>query len=159
MIHQSIKNHGCIFTCGNGGSFADAQHFTAELVVRYKRDRNPISSITLGCNSSNLSACSNDYSYDDIFLREYEALGKDKDVLIAISTSGKSKNILKILDYADKNNRKWILLTSSKIDDCPTNGIVIAFPFFSTAAVQECHIFTLQLICRILDDLILGKDT
>ena len=66
MIYKSINSGGCIYTCGNGGSFSDAQHFTAELIVRYKRDRNPLSSLTLGCNASNLTACSNDYKYDEV---------------------------------------------------------------------------------------------
>ncbi len=158
MIFESIKNGGCIFTCGNGGSFSDAQHFTAELIVRYKRDRNPISSLTLGCNLSNLSACSNDYSYEYIFEREYKALSKNKDSLLAISTSGNSPNIRKVIDYAKLKKRNWILLTSDKIKDEPDGGIVIKFPFTTTAAVQEAHIFTLQLLCRSIDDLILGKE-
>ena len=97
MIYKSINSGGCIFTCGNGGSFSDAQHFTAELIVRYKKDRYPLSSLTLGCNVSNLTACSNDYKYDEVFKREYSALSKKEDTLIAISTSGNSKNIINIL--------------------------------------------------------------
>ena len=158
IIYESLQSKGCIFTCGNGGSFSDAQHFTAELVIRYKRDRYPLSSITLGSNFSNLSACSNDYSFDEIFKREYIALSKINDILLAISTSGNSRNIRNIIDYADQKKRKWILLTSDKIIDNPKNGIIIKFPFTSTAAVQESHIFTLQLICKAIDDLILGTD-
>ena len=159
MIFKSINSGGCIFTCGNGGSFSDAQHFTAELIVRYKRDRNPIPSITLGCNSSNLTACSNDYSYEDVFKREYSGLSKKEDTLIAISTSGNSKNIIKILNYAISKNRNWILVTSDKLKERPKGGVIIDFPFTSTAAVQECHIFFLQLVCRALDFQILGDDS
>ncbi len=158
MIFDSIQNQGCIFTCGNGGSFSDAQHFTAELVVRYKRDREPLSSITLGCNLSNISACSNDYSYEYIFERDYKALSKKEDTLIAISTSGNSPNIRKVLNFANEKKRNWILLTSDKIKNEPSGGIVIKFPFSSTAAVQEAHIFTLHLLCRSIDDLILGNE-
>ena len=83
-------------------------------------------------------------------------LSKDNDTLIAISTSGSSKNIRNILDYAISKNRNWIFLTSDKILDKPEGGVVIEFPFTTTAAVQECHIFYLQLLCRAIDSLILG---
>lgn len=158
LVFESIKNEGCIFTCGNGGSFADAQHFTAELVVRYNRHRDPLSSITLGCNSSNLTACSNDFNFDDIFKREYMSQNNESDMLLAISTSGNSKNIRNVLDYAASKNRNWIFLTSDKILDKPKGGIVIEFPFTTTAAVQECHIFYLQLLCRAIDSLLIGPE-
>ena len=146
-------------SCGNGGSFSDAQHFTAELVVRFERDRNPLSSITLGSNFSNLSACSNDYSYEEIFKREYKAISKDNDVLIAISTSGRSKNIINLINYAIEKKRKFIFLTSDKFQKNLKGGVVINFPFTTTAAVQESHIFTLQLICKSIDDLIIGGES
>ena len=157
MVYRTIKNHGCIFTCGNGGSFSDAQHFTAELIVRYNKERGPLSSITLGSNFSNITACANDYSYEEIFKREYEVLGRKKDTLIAISTSGRSKNILNVINYANSQGKDWILLTSDKATELPNNGIVISFPSSKTSAIQECHIFTLQLICKGLDDLILDN--
>ena len=158
MIYSSTNNGGCIFTCGNGGSFSDSMHFTAELMVRYVRDRRPIKSITLGSNLSCLSACSNDYSYDQVFKRDYEALSNDNDTLIAISTSGQSKNILNVINYASSINRKWILLTSNRINEEPKGGLIVKFPFTTTAAIQECHIFYLHLICRGLDSLILGPE-
>ena len=157
-IYETLKNGGCIFTCGNGGSFSDAQHFTAELVVKYKRERAPLSSLTLGSNFSNLSACANDYSFDEIFKRDYMAISNDRDILLAISTSGNSKNIRNIVDYASYLERNWILLTSDRIENKPEGGIVFDFPFTTTAAVQEAHIFTLHLICRAIDDLILGVE-
>jgi len=153
MLDTTIKEDGCIFTCGNGGSFSDAQHFTAELIVRYNKVRKPLKSITLGSNFSNITACSNDFSYENIFQREYEALCCNKDSLIAISTSGNSSNIQKLIDYAKNKKRNWILLTSDKISEIPTGGEVIPFPFTSTAAIQECHIFTLHLFCRALESL------
>ena len=159
MIYKSINSGGCIFTCGNGGSFSDAQHFTAELIVRYKRDRHPLSSLTLGCNPSNLTACSNDYNYEEVFKREYSSLSKKEDTLIAISTSGNSKNIINILNYAINKNQNWVLLTSDALKKRPKGGVIIEFPFTTTAAVQECHIFYLQLICRALDNIILGIDS
>ncbi len=158
IISKSIRTGGCVFTCGNGGSFSDAQHFSAELIVRYKRNRDPLSSITLGCNSSILSACSNDFNFEDVFTREYMALSKKEDTLIAISTSGNSKNIINVLNYAKSKNQNWILLTSDKLEQRPNGGVIIGFPFTSTAAIQECHIFFLQLICRALDCMLLGND-
>ena len=156
MLYQTIKNNGCIFTCGNGGSFADAQHFTAELVVRYKMIRNPIKSLTLGSNFSNITACSNDFSFDDIFQREYQALSNSNDSLIVISTSGNSSNIKKVIEYAKNKKRNWILLTSDKISEIYSGGVIIPFPYTSTEALQECHIFTLHILCKALDELIFG---
>ena len=158
MIYESIKSNNSILTCGNGGSFADAQHFTAELVVKFKRERDPISSITLGSNLSNLSACANDFSYENVFKREYIAISKKNDTLIAISTSGNSRNIRVLLDYALDKEMKWIFLTSDLVKNEPKGGVVFKFPFTTTAAVQESHIFTLQLICRAIDDLLLGSE-
>ena len=158
MVYESIQANGSILSCGNGGSFADAQHFTAELVVKYKREREAISAITLGCNPSNLSACANDFSYENVFKREYMALVKKNDTLIAISTSGNSRNIREVLNHAIDNKFKWIFLTSDAVINEPKGGIIYKFPFTTTAAIQESHIFTLQLICRVIDDLILGSE-
>jgi len=158
ILYETIKEDGCIFTCGNGGSFSDAQHFTAELIVRYEKIRKPLNSITLGSNFSNITACANDFSYENIFQREYEALSSNKDSLIAISTSGNSSNILELINYAKNKKRNWILLTSDKISEIPSGGIVIPFPFTSTAAIQECHIFTLHIFCRALESLIFDLD-
>ena len=113
-----------------------------------------ILNITLGSNFSNLTACSNDFSFDDIFQREYQALSNSDDSLIVISTSGNSSNIKKIIEYAKNKKRNWILLTSNKTSENNNDGIIIPFPFTSTAAIQECHIFTLHILCRALDDLI-----
>ena len=156
MLYETIQNDGCIFTCGNGGSFADAQHFTAELVVRYKRTRSPIKSVTLGSNFSNITACSNDFSFEDIFQREYQALSNSNDSLIVISTSGNSSNIKKVIEYAKNKKRNLIFLTSDKTNEIYEGGVIIPFPYTSTAAIQECHIFTLHILCRALDELIFG---
>ena len=103
-IQKKLKNGGKILFCGNGGSAADAQHLAAELLVRLKPNinRSPIPALTLTQDTSTLTACGNDYSFDDIFLRPFQALAKKNDVLICISTSGNSKNILKVLKEAKK---------------------------------------------------------
>ena len=103
-ISKKLKRGGKILFCGNGGSAADAQHLAAEFIVRLRPhiNRNPIPALTLAQDTSTLTACGNDYSFDDIFLRPFKALAKKDDVLICISTSGNSKNILKVLKEAKK---------------------------------------------------------
>jgi D-sedoheptulose 7-phosphate isomerase len=108
-IQNKLKKNGKILFCGNGGSAADAQHLVAEFIVRLRPhiNRNPIPAITLAQDTSTLTACGNDYSFEDIFLRPFKALARKNDVLICISTSGNSKNILKVLKEARK--KKFIL--------------------------------------------------
>ena len=103
-IQKKLKKGGKILFCGNGGSAADAQHLAAEFIVRLRPhiNRNPIPALTLAQDTSTLTACGNDYSFDDIFLRPFKALAKKDDILICISTSGNSKNILKVLKQAKK---------------------------------------------------------
>jgi len=109
IIQKKLKKGGKLLLCGNGGSAADAQHLAAEFIVRLRPhiNRNPIQAITLAQDTSTLTACGNDYSFDDIFLRPFKALAKKEDILICISTSGNSKNILKVLKEAKK--KKFIL--------------------------------------------------
>ena len=105
-VKKKLKRGGKILFCGNGGSAADAQHLAAEFIVRLRPhiNRNPIPAATLAKDTSTLTACGNDYSFDDIFLRPFQALAKKDDILICISTSGNSKNILKVLKEAKKKN-------------------------------------------------------
>ena len=109
-IHRKLKKGGKILFCGNGGSAADAQHLAAEFIVRLRPhvNRNPIPALTLAQDSSTLTACGNDYSFDDIFLRPFKAIAEKNDILVCISTSGNSKNILKVLKEAKK--KKFIQL-------------------------------------------------
>lgn len=149
IIYQKIINGGKILLCGNGGSAADAQHLAAEFLVRLRPNINrpPIPAISLALDSSTLTACGNDYSFSDIFARNLEALGSSKDVLIAISTSGNSKNIIKTLKKARKKNIFSISFLGSK------GGIAKKFSDISlivnsnvTATIQESHIFLGHLI-------------
>ena len=104
IIHRKLKKDGKILFCGNGGSAADAQHLAAEFIVRLRPhiNRNPLPALTLAQDTSTLTACGNDYSFDDIFLRPFKALAKKNDILVCISTSGNSKNVLKVLKEAKK---------------------------------------------------------
>ena len=109
--HKRLKKGGKILFCGNGGSAADAQHLAAEFLVRLRPqiNRDPIPALSLAQDTSTLTACSNDYSFDDIFLRPFKALAKKNDILICISTSGNSKNILKVLKEAKKKKNLFSL--------------------------------------------------
>ena len=113
LIVKSIKSGGKILFCGNGGSAADAQHWAAELLVRLRPhvNRKPIAALSLGTDTSTITACGNDYSFNDIFCRPFEALARKNDILFVISTSGNSKNILKVLQSAKKKRLKqWVFL-------------------------------------------------
>ena len=144
IIVKKIRKGGKIFLCGNGGSAADAQHLAAEFLVRLrpKVNRKPIPAISLATDVSTLTACGNDYSFNDIFSRNLEALGCSKDVLIAISTSGNSKNILNVLKCAKKKNITTIAFLGNKggkalkISDIP-----LIINSNNTARIQEAQIF------------------
>ncbi len=114
-IIDSIKSGGKILIFGNGGSAADAQHFAAELVGRYKMERKAYPAIALTTNTSSITAIGNDYGYEDVFVRQVQALVSEKDVVFGISTSGKSPNVIKALDYAKENGVFTVLLMGEKI--------------------------------------------
>ncbi len=143
-IHKSLKKKGKIFFCGNGGSAADAQHLAAELLIRLrpKVNRNPIPAISLCMDTSTLTACGNDYNFDKIFSRPFEALANKNDVLLVITTSGNSKNIIEVLKIAKKKKILSIGFLGLKgglaKKYCDINLIVDSS---TVARVQESHIF------------------
>lgn len=144
IIAKKIKRGGKIFFCGNGGSAADAQHLAAEFLVRLRPEvnRKPYPAISLCQDTSTITACGNDYSFEDIFLRNFIALSSHNDVLIAISTSGNSKNILKVLKYAKLKKFFSIGFLGNgggKAKKFCTESLIV--PSSSTARIQECHIF------------------
>ena len=159
-IYKSIKKGGKLFFCGNGGLAADAQHLTAELLIRLrpKLNRNPIPAISLCMDSSTLTACGNDYNFKEIFSRPFEALAKKNDILIVISTSGKSKNIIEVLKKAKKKN----ILSIGLLGD---NGgiakkycdISLVVQNASVARTQESHIFLGHYILESVENMILKK--
>ena len=148
-IASCFKKGGKLFLAGNGGSFADAQHIAAEFTSRLVKDRIPLPAILLGGNSSSLSAIGNDYSFDKIFVREYESLVSEKDILIAITTSGESQNIYELLKYAVNNNFSCWCLTSENKSRCSKLARTISTPeeIKATANIQEMHIAIGHLIC------------
>ena len=147
---NTIKNGNTIILAGNGGSFADAQHITAELVGRFLTDRDALPAFCLGTNSSNITSISNDYSFSDIFLRELSALGRDGDLFIPISTSGNSNNLIKALTVAYKKNIKiFCLLGKGGGFLAKYNNITV--PSNNTARIQEIHITIGHILCELID--------
>ncbi|MBC8320236.1 MAG: SIS domain-containing protein [Bacteroidetes bacterium] len=145
----SFKNYGKVLLCGNGGSAADAQHIAAELSGRFNYDREPLYAEALHVNSSFVTAVANDYSYDDVFSRMIKAAGKSGDVLIGISTSGNSINVVNALTEAKKLGMFTVGLTGlsgGKIAEIA--DICIKVPSKNTARIQETHILIGHVICE-----------
>ena len=144
LIYSSISKGGKIMFCGNGGSAADAQHLSAELLVRLKPkiNRRALPAISLAQDTSTITACGNDYSFNDIFVRPFEALANKKDILFVISTSGNSENILRVLKKAKRKKITTIGLFGNKGGKSKNKcDVSIIEPSKITARIQECHIF------------------
>ncbi len=148
---ESLNLGGKIILAGNGGSFGDAQHISAEFTSRFLFDRKPLASVALGTNSSSMSAIGNDYGYENVFSRELEAIGKPEDLFIPITTSGNSKNIIQAIKVANKKNITTIGLTGAH--DAEINKICecICVPSEDTGRIQECHILIGHIICGMVE--------
>ena len=160
IIFDTLKNKNKVFICGNGGSAADAQHLSAEFLVRLRPnvDRKPLPIISLALDTSTITACGNDYNFDKIFSRNLEALATKGDLLICISTSGNSKNILNVLKTAKKleiNSLSFLGKGGGKAKKLSKNNIIV--PHNNTARIQEAHIFLGHFILEIVEDLLLQK--
>ena len=152
QIAQSLAKGGTLFWCGNGGSAADSQHLAAELVGRFKKDRMALRSIALTTDTSVLTCVANDYSYEDIFSRQLEALARDGDVLVAISTSGNSENMLRALRAAKELGVRTVALLGK--DGGQAKGLAdlaIVIPSDSTARIQEAHILIGHILCDLIE--------
>ena len=153
LIIQCLKDGGKVILCGNGGSAADSQHIAAEFVGRFKIDRNPLPAIALSTNTSILTCLGNDYSYQAIFSRQVQALAKKEDVLIAISTSGRSINVIEAVKVAKNIGLKSIALTGkgggelAKIAD-----VSFIVPSDETPRIQESHITVAHIICELVEE-------
>lgn len=152
MVTSTLKNGNKILICGNGGSAADAQHFAAELSGRYKSERAGLAGIALSTDTSALTAIGNDYGFEFVFSRQLEALGRESDLLVAISTSGNSSNIIKAIQSA-RNLGINVLGLSGKgggamNEICDLNLVVDSS---DTARIQESHIFFIHTICQAVD--------
>ena len=150
-IVKILKENGTVFWCGNGGSASDSQHLAAELVGRFEQNRPPLKSISLNTDTSIITALSNDFSYEMIFERQLDALATSKDLLIVISTSGNSKNIIRVLKKAKEKNffcrSTWQGWRRSK----NFTDLNIIVPSKSTARIQEMHIMIGHIACSIAE--------
>ena len=152
LISKSLSSKGTIFWCGNGGSAADSQHIAAEFVGRFKKERKPLRSIALTTDTSILTCISNDYSFESIFSRQLKALGRKGDVLVAITTSGKSENVRQALIEAKKMGIKTICLLGKKGGVCINHSdISLIVPSNQTARIQEMHILIAHLLCELVE--------
>lgn len=161
LIHSKIKKNGKLFICGNGGSAADAQHLAAEFVVRLrpKVNRKPLPAISIVGDTSTITACGNDYDFSQVFKRNLEALGSKKDLLLTISTSGNSKNIIEVLKYAKKNNIKSIGFfgsTGGRAKSYCDNSLIVKSN--NVARIQEAHIFLGHFILEKVEDLLIKNN-
>ena len=157
LMHQALASEKKILACGNGGSAADAQHFAAELVGRFERERRELPAIALSTDSSILTAIANDYSYEVIFSKQVRALGQAGDVLLGISTSGNSANVIAAIEAAHLKGMSVIAFTGKdggKIKNVLKNSDVhLCVPAERTARIQETHLLLLHCLCDGVDHL------
>ena len=152
IIIDCYKNGGKVILIGNGGSAADSQHIAAEFVGKFKLDRKSLPAIALTTNTSTITALANDYGYDTVFSRQLESLANDKDILITISTSGNSPNILRAIDTAKSKNIKVVGMTGrngGKLKNMV--DILINIPSDDTPRIQEGHIIVGHIICGLVE--------
>ncbi len=159
---QCLKQDGKILSCGNGGSAADAQHFSSELLNRFEKERPGLAAMALTTDSSTLTAIANDYDYSLVFSKQVRALGHAGDVLLAISTSGNSRNVLAAIEAAHESQMGVVALSGrggGKMTELlAPEDIHICVPAQSTARIQEVHLLTLHCLCDAIDCLLLGVE-
>ncbi|MBU13577.1 MAG: phosphoheptose isomerase [Gammaproteobacteria bacterium] len=158
----SLLNDGKILSCGNGGSAGDAQHFSAELLNRFEKERPGLPAIAITTDSSTLTAIANDYSYTEIFSKQVSALGQSNDVLLAISTSGNSANVMEAMKAAHERDMKIVALTGrdggAMADLLSAEDIEIRVPADRTARIQEVHLVVIHCLCDYIDTKLFGGD-
>jgi len=152
LMRETLKTNNSIFWAGNGGSAAECQHISAELVGRFKKKRHPFKSVSLTTDTSVLTAIANDYDFSNIFSRQLEGVGKKNDLLIVLSTSGKSKNLISALNKAKSLKIKTIAFLGKSGGSCSSLAdFSIIIPSNDTARIQEMHLFLLHIICDLLE--------
>jgi D-sedoheptulose 7-phosphate isomerase len=162
MLTECLLSDGKILACGNGGSAADAQHFAAEMVGRFERERPELPAISLSTDTSILTAVANDYSFEQIFAKQVRALGARGDILLAISTSGNSGNVIAAIDAARERDMRVVALTGKgggriggmlSADDAH-----LCVPHDRTARIQEVHLLMIHCLCDAVDNALLGDE-
>jgi D-sedoheptulose 7-phosphate isomerase len=151
-----------VLTCGNGGSAGDAQHFSSEMLNRFERERPGLPAIALTTDSSTLTSIANDYQFADVFSKQIRALGQAGDILLAISTSGNSDNIINAIDAAHEREMRVIALTGRAGGEVAAllenQDVEIRVPGQSTARIQEVHLLIIHCLCDLIDCQLLGKE-
>lgn len=162
LMADALRTGGKVMACGNGGSAADSQHFAAELLNRFEMERAPLAAIALTTDTSTLTSIANDYAYDQVFAKQVAALGRAGDVLLAISTSGNSPNVMAAMRVAHERDVRIVALTGKgggKMNELlGPNDVHLCVPADRTARIQEVHLLTLHCLCDGIDALILGED-
>lgn len=159
-LTECLLNDGKVLSCGNGGSASDAQHFSGEMLGRFEMERPGLPAVALTTDSSALTAIANDYQYADVFAKQVRALGQAGDVLLAISTSGNSENILRAVTTAHERNLRVIALTGHDggilAQNLNAQDIEIRVPAQRTCRIQEVHILVIHSLCALVDVELLG---
>ena len=159
VASSTIKAGHKIMLCGNGGSAADSQHIAAELIGRFEKERRSMAAIALTTDTSALTAIGNDYGYDQVFARQVEGLGQSGDLLIGISTSGNSKNVVKAMEVAQSKGIRTVALVGDKPEGAmqAIADYVLAAPSTNTARIQECHILVGHVLCELVEQHFLAR--
>ncbi len=160
LMADALKKDGKVMSCGNGGSAADSQHFSAELLNRFERERPGLAGIALTTDTSTLTSISNDYEYNEIFSKQVRALGRAGDVLLAISTSGNSPNVMRAIDAAHEKGIHVVALTGrdggKMAPQLKAGDVEIRVPAKVTARIQEVHLLALHCLCDLIDEHLFG---
>ncbi|MSQ71831.1 MAG: phosphoheptose isomerase [Betaproteobacteria bacterium] len=163
LMVKCLLASGKILACGNGGSAADSQHFAAEMLNRFERERLPLAAMALTTDTSTLTSIANDYDFEQVFSKQISALGHPGDVLLAISTSGNSKNVMRAIEMAHQRDMAVVALTGrdgGAIASLLSGGDVhVCVPHQQTARIQEVHLLTLHCFCDGIDCLLLGAES
>jgi D-sedoheptulose 7-phosphate isomerase len=161
-MSQCLLGNGKILACGNGGSAADSQHFAAELLNRFERERPGLAALALTTDTSTLTSIANDYDFSQVFSKQVLALGQPGDVLLAISTSGNSKNVIAAIHAAHERDMRVVALTGRDGGEIGTllaaNDVHLCVPHRVTARIQEVHLLALHCLCDGIDTLLLGTE-
>lgn len=159
-ILQCVMSDGKVLACGNGGSAATAQQWVSEMVNRFEKERPGLAAIALTTDTSTLTSIANNYSYNQVFARQVSALGQPGDVLLAISTSGNSENVIRAAQAAHERDMSVVALTGrdggNLAEQMNDNDVLICVPAENTARIQEIHLLTVHCLCDVVDSVLLG---